>query len=100
MEKGFTLVEILAALVVFSLIIMVAVPIVSSVIESSKERAYTAQIENIKLAAKNWGSEYLEYMPKKDEAITIFLYNLKKKVYLKNRLKVKIKKNLSMRTVL
>lgn len=59
MNKGFTLVELLAVVIILGILGLITVPTVSTIIDSSKERAKTAQIEEVKKAAKNWVADNL-----------------------------------------
>lgn len=53
-QKGLTLVELLATIVVLSAIALIVTPNVINSIKRSNNRVYDTQIENIKAAAKNW----------------------------------------------
>ena len=55
--KGFTLVELLAVIVILSLLLLLAVTTVSSQFKNSKDDLYDTQLNNIKLAAEMWGSD-------------------------------------------
>lgn len=58
MKKGFTLVELLAVIVIIITITLIMFPAVTNTIKSSKESLYKVQIEDIELASKKWGTEY------------------------------------------
>ena len=60
MKNGFTLIELLAVVVILGIIGLITIPTVSMVIDSSKERAKMAQIEEIEKAAKSWAAENLD----------------------------------------
>ena len=51
-KKGFTLVEVLAVILILGLLVTIVYPIVVETINSSKEKAYNSEIEIIKKAAK------------------------------------------------
>ena len=53
MKKGFTLVELLAVIVVLAVISLIIFPIVTSQINSSKKDLYEVQVDNIIRAAKD-----------------------------------------------
>lgn len=56
-RKGFTLVELLAVLVILAVISTIAFPIVSDMIKDSEQRAYEQQIKTFQEAAKNWAAD-------------------------------------------
>ncbi len=56
-ERGFTLVELLAVIVILSLIALIAVPAITGIIKESKDTLSDAQLNNVILAAKNWASD-------------------------------------------
>lgn len=60
MKNAFTLVELLAVVVILGIIGLITMPTVSMVINNSKERAKKAQIEEIEKAAKSWIAENLD----------------------------------------
>lgn len=80
--KGFTLIEMIATVVVLSFIMLIAIALVTNAINAAKEKAYRTQIETIKLAAKSWGAENLNFMPDANESITIYLWTLKNKSFI------------------
>lgn len=53
-QKGFTLIEILAVIVVIGLILVIAIPKALEIIQESKQRAYDVQEELIMEAAKKY----------------------------------------------
>ena len=53
-KKGFTLVELIAVIVLLAATALIAVPIVNRTIKNSKEKAYNAQKEEIVSAAKKY----------------------------------------------
>lgn len=57
MKKGFTLVELLAVLVILAVIATISFPIVSNILENSEKKAYDQQIAEIKKAAKNFETD-------------------------------------------
>ena len=56
MKKGFTLVELLATIVIIGVVALIAVPSVVDNIKLSKEKLYKTQIQNIEIAAKKWAT--------------------------------------------
>ena len=55
-KKGFTLVEILAVIVLISLIIIIAVPSVKSISYKSKKKLFNTKVELTKEAVNLWGT--------------------------------------------
>lgn len=56
-KKGFTLVELLAVIVLLSIIAVITTPVVINVIGESKEKTYNEQINIIQKAAERWGTQ-------------------------------------------
>ena len=69
-KKGFTMVELLAVLILLGVLAIIAIPAINSTINSSKEKAKEAQAEIILDAAQSYASEHTELLPKK--GITVF----------------------------
>ena len=59
MNKGFTLIEIIALIGVLALLLLVIVPSVNGILNRSKENLNEEQIAQIENAARNWGLENL-----------------------------------------
>lgn len=53
-DKGFTLIELTAVVVLISLIAMLAMIPINKLIKDSREKLYKRQIEQIILASSNW----------------------------------------------
>lgn len=61
-KKGFTLVEVSMVVLMLAAISLIAVPIVRTVIDNSKQRAYNVNINTIEAAAKSFFMKnYQEY---------------------------------------
>lgn len=80
--KGFTLIEMLAAAVILSFIILIIVPLVTKTVDTARDKAYRSQIDKIEYAARNWGAENIPLMPKTGESITIYLWVLKEENFI------------------
>ena len=65
--SGFTLVELLAVIVILSLLALLASTSVTKLIKGSKEDIYNIQLNSIKEAAETWGAENLLYLPNAGE---------------------------------
>ncbi|MDD2434913.1 MAG: prepilin-type N-terminal cleavage/methylation domain-containing protein [Bacilli bacterium] len=54
MKKGFTLIEVLAVIIILGIIALIVVPLVNDSIQSSREKVRNNQIETIERAAEQW----------------------------------------------
>lgn len=63
MKKGFTLVELLAVIVLIGLLSLIAIPIVDKLIKDSEEQLYQTQIDNIEAAARNYYADNIFDLP-------------------------------------
>lgn len=75
--KGFTLIELLTVISLLAIIALIAIPSISKMTKSSTEKAYNTQINNIKVAAKEWAAENVNMLPSKGETMTLTLGELK-----------------------
>jgi len=66
-EKGFTLTELLAVLVVLALIAVIAYPIVTRTINNSRKKAQVAQYKEVREQARKYAATSLT----SDECVTI-----------------------------
>ena len=79
--KAFTLVELLAVIVILSLLILVAVTTVSSQFKNSKDDLYDTQLDNIRLSAEMWGSDNKVLLKSIDDCVSLTLGYLKEAGY-------------------
>lgn len=56
-KRGFTLVELLAVIVILIVIAGITIPVINTSLEKAAESAYDKQISLIESAAKKWGAE-------------------------------------------
>ena len=59
--------ELLAVIIILSLLALLANTSVTKVVKDSKVDLYNIQIENIKLAAESWGADNLYKLPNSGE---------------------------------
>lgn len=76
-KKGFTLLELLAIVVILALLAIISGTVFTKAVKESKEELYNKQLESIKLAAEAWGTENLLKLPDDGECKYITLKNLK-----------------------
>ena len=76
-KKGFTLVELLAVIIILALLAVIASTSVTKVVDDSKNDLETAQIKLIKDAAKTWGAENISDLPEGNSCIYLTLKDLK-----------------------
>ena len=87
-KKGFTLVELLAVVVILGIIMMVSIPAVSKWITRSKGESKTAQEKTLLLAGQAYAQGNSKILPKAiGESKLIKAIDLKKANYLKDDLK-------------
>ncbi len=61
--KGFTLVELLAVIIILGLIALITIPAINNIISDSQEKAYNEQIKRIESIARNWGVTNTKLLP-------------------------------------
>ena len=76
--KGFTLVELLAVIIILSLLTLIASTAITKTVKDAKGDLTNVQINLIESAAKTWGAENLNELPDSDECIYLTLGDLKK----------------------
>lgn len=63
-NKGFTLVELLAVIVIIAVISGIVFPIITGNINNAKEKLHEVQVKDIESAAKKWGLNNLDKLDK------------------------------------
>ena len=76
MKKGFTLIELMAILVLLSIIALITTPIVFSDLKESKSTIYNAQIKQIEKGAQEWAAKNSRDLPSENESINLTLGGL------------------------
>lgn len=82
MKKGFTLVELIATLVVLSLVALIVIPNISKNIKKIKSTLNETQRVAIVEAAQDWAYNNLSSLPSNNETIKVYLKTLKDEGYL------------------
>ena len=75
-KKGFTLVELLATIIILGLLALLASTSVTKVLKESKGDLYTAQIKLVESAAEAWGAENIDKLPDDNECKYLTIKNL------------------------
>ena len=75
--KGFTLVELLAVIIILALLTLLASTSVTKLVKDSKEELSNTQIELIKSAAQMWGADNIDKLPSSGQCGYITLGELK-----------------------
>lgn len=87
-KEGFTLVELLAVVVIIGITYLIIFPSVTSFINKSKEKSYNIQVDLIEKASKKWVVDNTDELLKKDpyhlNNINLTLTTLKKEGYLQD----------------
>lgn len=82
MKKGFTLVELLAVIIVLGIIATISFPLITNQINKSKQKSYDGQVKTIIDAAKRWGFDNDDSLPYDDTSKTISIDRIQKDGYL------------------
>ncbi len=62
-KKGFTLVEMIAAIAILAIITLIAIPSITRIRKDVLENTYNSRIDLIRYAALNWANDNLELVP-------------------------------------
>jgi len=81
-KRAFTLIELMGVVIILSLLVMIAVPIVDKYIKQLKSESVEVQEEALVLAAKNWASDNKESLPLDGKATCVSLQTLMELGYL------------------
>ena len=76
MKKAFTLVELLAIILIIGLLAIVTARTIDKNLKNSRQTLYDAQITEIKEAVLIWGVDNVDRMPVDDKALTLTLEDL------------------------
>lgn len=66
MKRGFTLIELMAVIVVLGILATISIISVDKIIKENKEETYKAQIATIEDAARTWGVKHIKELPDND----------------------------------
>lgn len=75
-KKGFTLIELMAVLIILSIILVITVPKIMKYVSDSKEKAYQTQVQTIENAAKTFAINGNILLPDEGETVYITVQDL------------------------
>jgi prepilin-type N-terminal cleavage/methylation domain-containing protein len=75
-KRGFTLVEVLAVIVVLGLLIAMITPVVTNLIKDSEDTLYKKQVDSIVVATKKYMVEHSELLPNVGESYSVCVSDL------------------------
>ena len=73
MRKAFTLIEMLAVIIIITIIMLILIPVVTQSLKESKEKVYNTMINKMISATSDWMIKNSESLPEKGESISITL---------------------------
>ena len=74
MKKGFTLVELIATVVVLSIVALLVVPNIYSSISNYRQKLYETQLSTIEMATKNWHTDHIRDVELNNDGDTKYVY--------------------------
>ncbi len=76
MKKGFTLIEVLAVIVILGLLIAIISPVVNNLLGDSEDVLSDKQVDSIVKASKKYMVEHSELLPEKSDSTAIYISDL------------------------
>lgn len=76
MKKGFTLVEVLAVIVILGLLVVIISPVVNNLLGDSEDALYDKQVDSIVKATKKYMVEHSELLPENSDSKAIYINDL------------------------
>ncbi len=86
-RKGFTLIEIMAVIIILSVIALVAFPAIESNIRYSREETYKVQLKQICKGGKDWGLNNIKSLNDDETPTVVSLGTLQKEGYVEYDIK-------------
>lgn len=68
-DRGFTLVELIAVIIILGIVALIVTPVVTDVIKDSREKLYNHQVEEVLRSAERWAMSNNILLPVEDQAI-------------------------------
>ncbi len=91
-QKGLTLVELLAVIIILSLVALIVTPNIARSVKEYRERLYEVQLNDIKESAKNWLADQIDQgntdnIPAEGKKVTVTVLTLQNGGYVEPDLK-------------
>lgn len=91
-QKGLTLIELLAVIIILSLIALIVAPNIARSLKEYREQLYTVQLTDIKESAKNWLADQIDQgnstnIPTEEKKVTVTVLTLQNGGYVDPELK-------------
>lgn len=82
-NRGLTLVELIATLIVLSIVALIAIPNIKESLDEAKQGIKETQLDSIVSSAKAWANDNINHLPtKNNEVIYVFLKELQSGGYI------------------
>ena len=72
-KNGFTLVELLAVLIILAIIFVISVPLMTEILDQSKNTLYKKQIDTILDGTYDYSLKYINYLPENNNVSYVTL---------------------------
>ena len=87
-QKGLTLIEMIATLVILSVIALIVTPNIYGTLKDYKNQLFETQMNNVVEATKSWATDNIKLLPSNNSyALKVTVQELQKDGYLKDNLK-------------
>lgn len=87
MNKAFTLIELMAVIIIMGIIGVITMPVIENTMSKNKEALFKAQLQEIREATEKWSYNNLNLLPNEEGVVSITLLDLKKGGFVKIDLK-------------
>lgn len=77
MNKGYTLMELLAVIIILSITGLIVFPVVTDIVTHAAQVAYDKNIEALELAANDWALRNTDSLPTNGSSVIVYLGELK-----------------------
>ncbi len=84
-KKGFTLLELIAVIVILAVILLITMPNIMTIFDSTRSKLNDNQKSQILSAARTWGMAHLNSAKTEDQKTSISIKTLKEQGYLDDK---------------